>query len=48
MLSFSGKNYYGMQRNPGDEINTIEDELMAALSKAGAIDPDWEKVSHLL
>ena len=48
MLSFSGKNYYGMQRNPGDLINTIEDELMAALSKAGAIDPDWEKVRPLL
>ena len=48
MLSFSGKNYYGMQRNPGDLINTIEDELMAALSKAGAIDPDWEKVSPFL
>ena len=42
MLSFSGKNYYGMQRNPGPEINTIEDELMSALSKSGAIDPDWE------
>jgi tRNA pseudouridine38-40 synthase len=44
MLSFSGKKYYGMQRNPGDEINTIEDELMAALAKSGAIDPTWEKV----
>jgi len=44
MVSFSGKNYHGMQRNPGDDINTIEDELMVALSKAGAIDPEWEKV----
>jgi len=44
MLSFLGKNYHGMQRNPGDKINTIEDELMAALSKSGAIDPEWEKV----
>eukprot|EP00090_Calanus_glacialis_P017815 TRINITY_DN27658_c0_g1_i1.p1 TRINITY_DN27658_c0_g1~~TRINITY_DN27658_c0_g1_i1.p1 ORF type:complete len:361 (-),score=106.32 TRINITY_DN27658_c0_g1_i1:103-1185(-) len=44
IVSFSGKNYHGMQRNPGDDINTIEDELMAALSKSGAIDPEWEKV----
>jgi len=44
MLSFSGKNYFGMQRNPGDDINTIEDELMSALGKSGAIDPEWEKV----
>eukprot|EP00092_Neocalanus_flemingeri_P038726 GFUD01042168.1.p1 GENE.GFUD01042168.1~~GFUD01042168.1.p1 ORF type:complete len:364 (+),score=88.75 GFUD01042168.1:197-1288(+) len=44
MLSFSGKNYHGMQRNPGDNIHTIEDELMSALSKSGAIDPEWEKV----
>lgn len=43
MLSFSGKTYFGMQRNPGDEINTIEDELLGALSKSGAIDPTWEK-----
>jgi len=42
MLSFSGKNYYGMQRNPGDEIKTIEDELLAALNKSGQIDPTWE------
>lgn len=44
MLSFSGQAYYGMQRNPGDDIKTIEDELMVALSKSGAIDPEWEKV----
>jgi len=44
MLSFLGKNYHGMQRNPGDTINTIEDELLAALCKSGAIDPEWEKV----
>jgi len=43
MLSFSGKDYYGMQRNPGDDIKTIEDEFLAALSKSGQIDPDWEK-----
>jgi len=42
MLSFSGKEYYGMQRNPGDHIKTIEDEFLAALSKAGQIDPTWE------
>jgi len=42
MLSFSGKNYYGMQRNPGDDIKTIEDELLSALSKSGQIDPTWE------
>jgi len=42
MLSFSGKDYYGMQRNPGDEIKTIEDEFLAALNKAGQIDPVWE------
>lgn len=39
MLSFSGKEYYGMQRNPG--FKTIEEELAIALRKAGAIDPDW-------
>ena len=44
MLSFSGQAYHGMQRNPGDDIKTIEDELMVALSKSGAIDPEWEKV----
>ena len=43
MLSFSGKNYYGMQRNPGPEINTIERELLAALAAAGAVDPAWEE-----
>jgi len=43
MLSFSGKQYYGMQRNPGDEIKTIEDEFLSALNKAGQIDPEWEK-----
>ena len=42
MLSFSGKNYYGMQRNPGPDINTIEDELLKALARSGAIDPEWE------
>ena len=46
MLSFSGKNYHGMQRNfdsaTGGMVPTIEGELLAALSKAGIIDPEWE------
>jgi len=42
MLSFSGKDYYGMQRQPGEEYKTIEDEFLAALNKSGQIDPDWE------
>ena len=42
MLSFSGKNYYGMQRNNVGELKTIESELLAALAKAGQIDPLWE------
>lgn len=46
MLSFSGKNYFGMQRNPGDEIKTIEDELLAALNKSGQIDPTWESAPN--
>jgi hypothetical protein len=32
MLSFSGKDYFGMQRNPG--MRTIEEELMAAFRQA--------------
>jgi len=40
MLSFSGKDYYGMQRNEG--FKTIENEFLKALSGSGAIDPDWE------
>lgn len=42
MLSFSGKNYHGMQRNQVGEIKTIESEFLAALAKAGTIDPLWE------
>ena len=37
MLSFSGKNYHGMQRNQAGEIKTIESELLAALAKSGQI-----------
>lgn len=40
MLSFSGKDYFGMQRNQG--FKTIEDAFLRALSESGAIDPDWE------
>lgn len=39
MLSFSGKNYFGMQRNEG--VKTIEEDLMRALGESGAIDPEW-------
>lgn len=35
MLSYLGKNYYGMQRNPG--FNTIEEELINAMLKAELI-----------
>ena len=46
MLSFSGKNYHGMQRNfdtaRGGMVKTIEGEFLVALSKAGIIDPEWE------
>jgi len=42
LLSFSGKNYYGMQRNPGHEVDTIEERFLGALNKIGAIDPEWE------
>lgn len=35
MLSYLGKNYYGMQRNPG--FNTIEEELIKAMLKADLI-----------
>jgi len=41
MLSFSGKDYHGMQRNPGDQIKTIEGELLRALGEAGQVDPEW-------
>jgi hypothetical protein len=35
MLSFSGKDYFGMQRNPG--MRTIEEELMAAFRHSTAL-----------
>lgn len=35
MLGYLGKNYYGMQRNPG--MNTIEEELIKAMLKADLI-----------
>jgi len=39
MISFSGKDYLGMQRNVG--FKTIEGELLDAFSKSGFIDPEW-------
>merc|ERR1719328_472271 len=39
MISFSGKEYLGMQRNPPHP--TIEEELLKAFRASGAIDPDW-------
>ena len=42
MISFSGKDYIGMQRNAG--FKTIEGEFLAALSRAGIIDPEWEEI----
>eukprot|EP00096_Caligus_rogercresseyi_P010752 TRINITY_DN4010_c0_g2_i1.p1 TRINITY_DN4010_c0_g2~~TRINITY_DN4010_c0_g2_i1.p1 ORF type:complete len:372 (-),score=101.70 TRINITY_DN4010_c0_g2_i1:468-1583(-) len=39
MLSFSGKNYLGMQRN--EEFPTVERELLKALRDAGSIPPEW-------
>ncbi|KAK3524130.1 hypothetical protein QTP70_018033 [Hemibagrus guttatus] len=38
LMAYSGKGYYGMQRNPGNsQFKTIEDELVTALIKAGCI-----------
>ncbi|GAA6214959.1 tRNA pseudouridine synthase A, mitochondrial [Lates japonicus] len=38
LLAYSGKGYYGMQRNPGtSQFRTIEDDLVAALVKSGCI-----------
>ncbi|XP_076836278.1 pseudouridylate synthase 1 homolog [Brachyhypopomus gauderio] len=38
LLAYSGKGYYGMQRNTGNsQFKTIEDELVTALIKAGCI-----------
>jgi len=39
LISFSGKEYTGMQRNVG--FKTIEGELLDAFSASGMIDPDW-------
>ncbi|MED6255718.1 tRNA pseudouridine synthase 1 [Ataeniobius toweri] len=38
LLAYSGKGYYGMQRNPGNsQFRTIEDDLVIALVKSGCI-----------
>ncbi|XP_059214039.1 tRNA pseudouridine synthase A [Centropristis striata] len=38
LMAYSGKGYYGMQRNPGtSQFRTIEDELVTALVKSGCI-----------
>ncbi|XP_035524517.1 tRNA pseudouridine synthase A isoform X2 [Morone saxatilis] len=38
LMAYSGKGYYGMQRNPGtSQFRTIEDELVTALIKSGCI-----------
>ncbi|XP_070780649.1 pseudouridylate synthase 1 homolog [Enoplosus armatus] len=38
LLAYSGKGYYGMQRNPGtSQFRTIEDDLVTALIKSGCI-----------
>ncbi|XP_069563153.1 pseudouridylate synthase 1 homolog [Brachyistius frenatus] len=38
LLVYSGKGYYGMQRNPGNsQFRTIEDDLVNALIKSGCI-----------
>ncbi|CAG5867321.1 unnamed protein product [Menidia menidia] len=38
LLAYSGKGYYGMQRNPGNsQFRTIEDDLVTALIKSGCI-----------
>ncbi|XP_058473428.1 tRNA pseudouridine synthase A [Solea solea] len=38
LMAYSGKGYYGMQRNVGtSEFRTIEDELVTALVKSGCI-----------
>lgn len=38
LLSYCGKGYFGMQRNPG--VRTIEEDLIQATYKAGAISED--------
>lgn len=38
LMAYSGKGYYGMQRNPGTtQFRTIEDDLVTALIKSGCI-----------
>lgn len=38
LMAYSGKGYYGMQRNPGSaQFKTIEDDLVTALVNAGCI-----------
>ncbi|XP_026032729.1 pseudouridylate synthase 1 homolog [Astatotilapia calliptera] len=38
LMAYSGKGYYGMQRNPGNsQFRTIEDDLVAALIKSVCI-----------
>uniref|UniRef100_A0AAV2IXB0 Pseudouridylate synthase 1 homolog n=1 Tax=Knipowitschia caucasica TaxID=637954 RepID=A0AAV2IXB0_KNICA len=38
LIAYSGKGYYGMQRNPGNsQFKTIEDDLVTALVKSGCI-----------
>lgn len=38
LIAYSGKGYYGMQRNPGtSQFRTIEDDLVTALIKSGCI-----------
>ncbi|XP_012726554.2 tRNA pseudouridine synthase A [Fundulus heteroclitus] len=38
LLAYSGKGYYGMQRNPkNSQFRTIEDDLVTALVKSGCI-----------
>lgn len=38
LMAYSGKGYYGMQRNPGtSQFRTIEDDLVTALIKSGCI-----------
>lgn len=39
LLGYCGKNYYGMQRNPG--MKTIEEELLLAMKKHEWIPDDW-------
>jgi len=41
MLSFSGKDYMGMQSQRSQGLKTIEGELLEAFEKGGYIDPDW-------